>query len=205
MPPLCIASCRLDVLTSAPGLLGLVVPEAMQPRSRSIENNNDVKKQNKAELESEPDVDSSSEIGDKDKISTKSKNQNKMSSKSQKKEGDRLQISFFGTRGLAEGTDMKIQFLTSILSFQRQFHACVDWGTNTVFDGELLGNKAVFGTLTEGNDDTVDSSVTESDNSIVRMEDISGSIRIPTLNESQQRACDSFLSGRGVKISIVQG
>ncbi len=173
------ASCRLDVLTSAPGLIGTVVPESMQPRDGTIKNNNDVK--------------------------DKSKNQTKRSSKSQKKKGDRLQIAFFGDHGLTEGADRKIQYLTSILSFQRQFHACAYDRTNTIFDGELLGNKVVFDTLTDGNDDTLDSSVTESDNSMVRMRDISGSIRIPPLNESQQQACDSFLSDHGVKVSIVQG
>jgi hypothetical protein len=100
---------------------------------------------------------------------------------------------------------MKVQYLTSILSFQRQFYACAEWETNPVFDGELLGNKAIFDTLTEGDVITLDSSVTESDTSLDRMPDISGSITIPTLNQSQQRACDAFLSDRGPKISIVQG
>jgi hypothetical protein len=134
-------------------------------------------------------------IGNEGKISTKRKTQT----------GDRLQINFFGARGLTEGKNMKVRYLTSILSFQRQFYACTYWEMNTVFDGELLGNKAVVDTLTEGDDITLDRSVTESDSSLDRMPDISGSITIPALNQSQQRACDAFLFNRGPKISIVQG
>ena len=120
-----------------------------------------------------------------------------------------LEASLSGVKGedpTEAGIDRDMHYLTSILSFQRQFLGCVYCEQNENFDGELLGNKVVVDGMTEDDDDNVGaSSKAKSRDSVARNEHVRGGVAIPVLNVSQQRACDAFIADRGPKIHIVQG
>jgi hypothetical protein len=113
--------------------------------------------------------------------------------------GDRITFNIFGSHEVLEGDKLDVQYVTTILSLQRQFSAC-DSNTTT-FGGALLGDKVTMDNWVE--DSNSDS---KSDFGSSVLEDLTGSqIRIPALNESQQRACNAFLLDGGANIQIVQG
>ena len=193
------------------GLFVRTVPQQMQTMRESIENEGAIEHEAEIDLvehEVELDCDHkaycSSKIENDESFESKSKG---LITKRKVDMGDRLQINFYGKHSVQAGIDMDMHYLTSILSFQRQFLACVYSEQNEIFDGELLGNKVVVvDGMTEDNDDNVGaSSKAKSGDSVARNEHVRGGVAIPVLNESQQRACDAFIADRGPKIHIVQG
>jgi len=170
-----------------------------------VSNSKKEKKVEKKDTENEK----GKKVEKKDTENKKGKKVEKKDAKSKKakplRRGDRLVLRIFGD----VPAELELCYLTTLLSSIRRFRACdslVD--IPTTLKEELLGNKAPPDCPNEVEDieshfSDVDS---ESSTSHRLQKDLAESrITIPTLNDSQQRACDAFLSDRGANIRIVQG
>jgi len=120
--------------------------------------------------------------------------------------GDRLVLHIFGDAPV----ELELYYVTTMLNSIRQFRACKNLDRNPTLDRELQGNKAPSDDGANKADDTKPevSEEPDSESSLSRrlQEDRNASrITILTLNESQQQACDGFVSDRGAAIQIVQG
>lgn len=111
----------------------------------------------------------------------------------------RLTFELFGTHKVSKGDNLEIHYLTTILSLQRQFRACEYLDENYFSIGEQSGEQTPLSILKE--------KMAQSDDCAAELleEPIVSKIAIPTLNESQQRACDAFLMDRERRVHIVQG
>jgi len=117
---------------------------------------------------------------------------------------DRLTLRIFGDTP----AELEMYCVATILNSIRQFHACESFNDDFSLNGELLGTKAPSSCAEEV--DIIGSEVSgpDSESSLCQQlrEDLVWSrITIPALNESQQRACDGFVSDGGARIHIVQG
>lgn len=124
------------------------------------------------------------------------------------REGNLISVNHFGTHIVDEKEDLKIYYLCTILNFQRQFSACEGHETNSTFGDELLGNrpKADKDEVSNAPDKPIIIEQAETRNDLHEHLHASlADINIPALNESQQKACDAFLSDHGANIHIVQG
>ena len=103
-----------------------------------------------------------------------------------------MTFNLFGSYDLEVGDELELQYVTTILSFQRQFQACQLHSSNSIFGYELFSDIPIRSTATDDNQDCNE-------------EATSTTINIPLLNESQNEACEGFLSDMGRRIHIVQG
>ena len=142
--------------------------------------------------------------------------------------GDRLLFLAFNNacdRHWTLGDNLEFFFITTILNFQRQFHACKLAYKIPSFEGQLLGkasNKSIYKSASDidaecesksiGGDGVAagfecpDATENSTDEKLTSEQTDSALFRIPRLNESQQKAVDDFNSGADVnRIAIVQG
>ena len=103
-----------------------------------------------------------------------------------------MTFNLFGSYDLEVGDELELQYVTTILSFQRQFQACQLHSSNSIFGYELFSDIPRASPDIDTNLDCCE-------------EAKHTAINIPVLNESQKEACEAFLSDSGPKIHIVQG